>query len=388
MEKTLNKSGMLVLEDGSVFYGISIGAIGKSVGEVVFNTSMTGYQEILTDPSYAEQIITFTYPHIGNVGINNDDYESEKIHVKGIILRNYSFYSSHYKTQKNIDQYLKKNNIIAIADIDTRRLTHILRNSGSKNGCIFATNKNDINNNYNICLKKAKKFSTIKKIDITKKVTTKKIYHWNINSAKKQEKKKSKKKFNVIVYDYGIKNNILKMLHFNNCNLTIVPANTNSSCVLKLKPDGIFFSNGPGDPRLCKSSIITIQSLLKTNIPMFGICFGHQLIALSIGAKIKKMKFGHHGSNHPVQNMKTKKIIITSQNHGFTVDHKNIPKKLIITHRSLFDNSIQGLSISNKPVLSFQGHPESNPGPHDASSLFSSFTKLMEKHKKIKNEKK
>ncbi|CAL4042278.1 Carbamoyl-phosphate synthase small chain [Buchnera aphidicola (Tetraneura ulmi)] len=382
----MNKSGMLVLEDGSVFYGISIGSTGKSVGEVVFNTSMTGYQEILTDPSYAEQIITFTYPNIGNVGINNDDYESEKIHVKGIILRNLSLCSSNYKSQENLDQYLKKNKIIAISDIDTRKLTHILRNSGSKNGCIFATKKNNIYNYYNFCLTKAKNFSTIKKTDLTKKVTTKKIYHWNTNSCKK-----IKEKFNVVVYDYGIKKNILKMLQLKNCNLTVVPAETNANYVLKLKPDGIFFSNGPGDPRLCKDSINSIQLFLKTNIPMFGICFGHQLLALSSGAKIKKMKFGHHGSNHPVQDIKTKKVIITSQNHGFTVDYKNIPEQLLITHKSLFDNSIQGLSRSDKPVLSFQGHPESSPGPHDASSLFNSFIKLMKKYKKNtlkKNEKK
>lgn len=378
MEGVLNQSAVLVLEDGTRFHGRAIGAKGITVGEVVFNTSITGYQEIITDPSYSHQIVTLTYPHIGNIGSNSNDEESSKIYIKGLIIRDLSPIASNYRNQKSFSYYLKENNIVAISDIDTRKLTRILRTKGSQNGCIIEDKKE----NYTIAYKKAKNFLSLQGLDLAKKVSTKFIYNWNQGSFSLEKNKffsidKEKLLFHVVVYDFGVKRNILRMLVDRGCYLTIVPATTDPQVVLNLSPDGIFLSNGPGDPRPCHYAIDAIRCFLKTNIPIFGICLGHQLLALAIGAKIIKMKFGHHGGNHPVKEIKNNRVIITSQNHSFTVDIRNMPNNIEITHSSLFDGTLQGLSLTNKSAFSFQGHPEASPGPHDASSLFDNFIKLI-----------
>ncbi|ANZ22375.1 carbamoyl-phosphate synthase small subunit [Buchnera aphidicola (Diuraphis noxia)] len=378
MEGVLNQSAVLVLEDGTKFHGQAIGATGITVGEVVFNTSITGYQEIITDPSYSHQIITLTHPHIGNVGTNSNDEESDKIHAKGLIIRDLSAIASNYRNTKNLSSYLKDNNIIAISDIDTRKLTRILRTKGSQNGCIIE----DKEENYSIAQKTAYNCLSLQGLDLAKEVSTKFIYNWyegsfNFNKKKFFSIQKEKALFHIVVYDFGVKRNILRMLVDRNCYLTVVPATTDPRIVMNLSPDGIFLSNGPGDPRPCIYAINAIQYFLKNNIPMFGICLGHQLLALASGAKITKMKFGHHGGNHPVKEIKTNRVIITSQNHNFTVDIKNIPKNIEITHTSLFDGTLQGLALTNKFSFSFQGHPEASPGPHDASSLFDRFIQLI-----------
>lgn len=378
MEDTLGQLAVLVLEDGTRFHGRSIGAKGTTVGEVVFNTSITGYQEIITDPSYSHQIVTLTHPHIGNIGTNQNDEESSKIHIRGLIIRDMSPIASNYRSEKNFSSYLKENNIVAISDIDTRKLTRILRTKGSQNGCIIEDKKE----NYNIAYKKAKTFLSLQGLDLAKKVSTKVIYNWNegsvlINKKNTHLKKKKKLLFHIIVYDFGVKRNILRMLVDRGCYLTVVPAKTNPKKVLNLCPDGIFLSNGPGDPRPCDYAIFAIQYFLKINIPIFGICLGHQLLALASGANIIKMKFGHHGGNHPVKEIKTNRVIITSQNHSFTVDTENMPNNIAITHSSLFDGTLQGLRLTDKLAFSFQGHPEASPGPHDASSLFDHFIKLL-----------
>ncbi|MCU4137072.1 glutamine-hydrolyzing carbamoyl-phosphate synthase small subunit [Buchnera aphidicola (Sitobion miscanthi)] len=378
MEGVLSQSAILVLEDGTRFHGRAIGAKGITVGEVVFNTSITGYQEIITDPSYSHQIVTLTYPHIGNVGSNLDDEESSKIYIKGLIIRDLSLIASNYRNKKSFSCYLKENNIVAISDIDTRKLTRILRTKGSQNGCIIEDKKE----NYTIGHNKAKNFMSLQGLDLAKKVSTQSIYNWNqgsfsLNKNKFVSIKKEKLLFHVVVYDFGVKRNILRMLVDRGCYLTIVPATTDPKTVLNLSPDGIFLSNGPGDPRPCHYAIDAIRYFLKTNIPIFGICLGHQLLALAVGAEIIKMKFGHHGGNHPVKEIKNNRVIITSQNHSFTVDIKNLPNNIEITHSSLFDGTLQGLSLTNKSAFSFQGHPEASPGPHDASSLFDTFIKLI-----------
>ncbi|WP_367678151.1 glutamine-hydrolyzing carbamoyl-phosphate synthase small subunit [Buchnera aphidicola] len=378
MEDVLSQLAVLVLEDGTRFHGRAIGAQGITVGEVVFNTSITGYQEIITDPSYSHQIITLTHPHIGNVGTNSNDEESSKIHAKGLIIRDLSPIASNYRNKKNFSSYLKENNIVAISDIDTRKLTRILRIKGSQNGCIIE----DKEENYSIAHKNAKNFLSLQGLDLAKKVSTKFVYNWSegsflLNKKKFFSIKKEKSLFHVVVYDFGVKRNILRMLVDRGCYLTIVPASTDPKTVLNLLPDGIFLSNGPGDPRPCHYAIKAIQYFLKINIPIFGICLGHQLLALASGAKIVKMKFGHHGGNHPVKEIKTNRVIITSQNHSFTVDNKNMPNNIKITHSSLFDGTLQGLSLINKLAFSFQGHPEASPGPHDASSLFDHFIQLI-----------
>ncbi|WP_295165169.1 glutamine-hydrolyzing carbamoyl-phosphate synthase small subunit [uncultured Buchnera sp.] len=374
----MSQSAILVLEDGTRFHGRAIGAKGITVGEVVFNTSITGYQEIITDPSYSHQIVTLTYPHIGNVGSNLDDEESSKIYIKGLIIRDLSLIASNYRNKKSFSCYLKENNIVAISDIDTRKLTRILRTKGSQNGCIIEDKKE----NYTIGHNKAKNFMSLQGLDLAKKVSTQSIYNWNqgsfsLNKNKFVSIKKEKLLFHVVVYDFGVKRNILRMLVDRGCYLTIVPATTDPKTVLNLSPDGIFLSNGPGDPRPCHYAIDAIRYFLKTNIPIFGICLGHQLLALAVGAEIIKMKFGHHGGNHPVKEIKNNRVIITSQNHSFTVDIKNLPNNIEITHSSLFDGTLQGLSLTNKSAFSFQGHPEASPGPHDASSLFDTFIKLI-----------
>lgn len=379
----MNKLAVLVLENGIIFHGTSLGVDGYSVGEVVFNTSMTGYQEIITDPSYSHQIVTLTFPHIGNTGTNLNDIESNKIHIRGLIVRDLSLIASNYSNQKNFKKYLKTHNVITMTNVDTRKLTRILRQIGSLKGCIYTLSKE----NYYSAYQKSIAFSGLKGIDLVRTVTTKKIYHWNqkhINLKKSVlTLNKHKPSLHIVVYDFGVKRNILQSLANRNCHLTIVPASTTAKTALKLLPDGIFLSNGPGDPEPCLYAIKTIQNILKNNIPIFGICLGHQLLALASGAKIIKMKCGHHGSNHPVKNLITNKVIITSQNHGFTVDINTLPSNLEITHISLFDGTIQGLQRKDISAFSFQGHPEASPGPHDSKSLFDIFIKNIQNNKKI-----
>jgi carbamoyl-phosphate synthase small subunit len=375
-------SALLVLEDGSVFKGTAIGASGVSVGEVVFNTSMTGYQEILTDPSYAEQIVTLTYPHIGNTGINSEDCESNKIWAKGLVIRDLPLLVSNFRSEQSLSEYLETNNILGIADIDTRRLTRILRDKGAQNGCIIASNTLDeIPLDESSALAKAQAFAGLKGMDLAKEVTCDVPYQWVDGSwvlGEGYQTALDNPEFHVVAYDYGVKRNILRMLADRGCKLTVVPAKTTADDVLALKPDGVFLSNGPGDPEPCDYAITAIKQLLETNIPIFGICLGHQLLALASGAKTVKMKFGHHGANHPVKDIKGERVMITSQNHGFAVDENNLPNTLEVTHVSLFDKSLQGIHRTDKPAFSFQGHPEASPGPHDAAPLFDHFIELMQ----------
>ncbi|KXI27679.1 glutamine-hydrolyzing carbamoyl-phosphate synthase small subunit [Paraglaciecola hydrolytica] len=375
-------SALLVLADGSVFKGTAIGASGVSVGEVVFNTSMTGYQEILTDPSYAEQIVTLTYPHIGNTGINEEDQESTKIWAKGLVIRDLPLLVSNYRSQQSLSDYLEANNILGIADIDTRRLTRILRDKGAQNGCIIASHALDeVSLDEVHALAMAQGFAGLKGMDLAKEVTCDTAYNWNSASWDLEVGYKpapTEQPYHVVAYDYGVKHNILRMLVDRGCRLTVVPAKTSAQEVLALKPDGVFLSNGPGDPEPCDYAISAIKTLLDTNIPIFGICLGHQLLALASGAKTLKMKFGHHGANHPVKDLKANRVMITAQNHGFAVDEASLPANLEVTHISLFDKSLQGIHRTDKPAFSFQGHPEASPGPHDAAPLFDHFIELMQ----------
>ena len=374
-----NSESILLLEDGSTFRGQSIGIEGFSVGEVVFNTSMTGYQEIITDPSYDSQIITFTNPHIGNTGINYEDMESLKVHASGVILRDIGISSNSWRKNDTLQNFLKNENIVAIGGLDTRKLTKILRTTGSQNGCVMS-GKIDLN----IAKESIRKFNGLDGSDLAKKVTTKSIYEWNegltdiYNVNKLQEKKTA---FKVIAYDFGIKHNILRILKDHGCDLTIVPADYSADKVLDMKPDGVFLSNGPGDPKACGYAIDNIRILLDKKIPLFGICLGFQLLALASGAKTTKMKFGHHGANHPVMDLTTKRVFITSQNHGFIVDDKALPKNIVSTHISLFDNSLQGFEIREKYAFGFQGHPEASPGPQDINSIFNKFISFMSEKK-------
>ncbi|MDX1539047.1 glutamine-hydrolyzing carbamoyl-phosphate synthase small subunit [Arsukibacterium sp.] len=374
----MTKSALLVLEDGTVFHGTAIGAEGVSVGEVVFNTSMTGYQEILTDPSYAEQIVTLTYPHIGNTGTNSEDEESGQVWVKGLIIRDLPLLASNFRNQLSLSQYLTKHNILGIADIDTRKLTRILREKGAQNGCIMAGDALDEAD----ALQRAKGFAGLAGMDLAKEVSVKSTYQWSEGSWALGEghRPAAPEQFHVVAFDYGVKHNILRMLADRGCKLTVVPAQTTAADVLALNPDGVFLSNGPGDPAPCDYAITAIKTLLEKNIPLFGICLGHQLLALASGAKTSKMKFGHHGANHPVQNLDNKKVLITAQNHGFAVDEATLPANLRATHKSLFDGSLQGIHRTDKPAFSFQGHPEASPGPHEASELFDHFIALMQQH--------
>ncbi|MFT6345499.1 MAG: carbamoyl-phosphate synthase small subunit [Paraglaciecola sp.] len=375
-------SALLVLEDGSVFKGTAIGASGISVGEVVFNTSITGYQEILTDPSYAEQIVTLTYPHIGNTGINSEDCESNKIWAKGLVIRDLPLLASNFRSEKSLSEYLEENNILGIADIDTRRLTRILRDKGAQNGCIIASNTLDnIPLDESVALGKAQAFAGLKGMDLAKEVTCDEAYQWTDGSwvlGEGFKKGLDNPTFHVVAYDFGVKSNILRMLADRYCRITVVPAKTTADEVLALKPNGVFLSNGPGDPEPCDYAITAIKQLLETNIPIFGICLGHQLLALASGAKTSKMKFGHHGANHPVKDIKGERVMITSQNHGFAVEESGLPNTLEVTHVSLFDKSLQGIHRTDKPAFSFQGHPEASPGPHDAAPLFDHFIELMQ----------
>lgn len=369
------RPAILVLADGSVFRGSAIGADGITVGEVVFNTAMTGYQEILTDPSYAKQIVTLTYPHIGNTGVNQEDEECESIWAAGLVIRDLPLLESNFRSKQSLDTYLKTRNILGIADIDTRRLTRILREKGALSGCIMAgdaINEDD-------ALSTAQGFSGLKGLDLAKEVTVKEPYVWSEGSWSLGEGFKTlpEKKFKVVAYDFGVKRNILRMLVDRGCELTVVPAQTSAQDVLDMNPDGIFLSNGPGDPEPCDYAIAAIKEFLQTDIPIFGICLGHQLLALASGAKTVKMKFGHHGGNHPVQNLESGVVMITSQNHGFAADEASLPANVKVTHKSLFDDSLQGIHLTDKPAFSFQGHPEASPGPHDAAPLFDHFIELM-----------
>ncbi|MDP4537122.1 glutamine-hydrolyzing carbamoyl-phosphate synthase small subunit [Alkalimonas collagenimarina] len=371
----MTTSALLVLEDGSVFHGTAIGAEGVSVGEVVFNTSMTGYQEILTDPSYAEQMVTLTNPHIGNTGTNDEDEESSRIWAKGLIIRDLPILASNFRNQASLSDYLNKSGIVGIADIDTRKLTRILREKGALNGCLMAGDELDQAK----ALQLAQGFAGLTGMDLAKVVSVKESYPWQEGSWQLGQgfSTPTDAAFHVVAYDFGVKRNILRMLVDRGCRLTVVPAQTSADEVLALNPDGIFLSNGPGDPAPCDYAIQAIQQFLTTDIPVFGICLGHQLLALASGAKTSKMKFGHHGGNHPVQNLATKKVMITAQNHGFAVEEDGLPSTLRATHKSLFDGSLQGIHRTDKPAFSFQGHPEASPGPHDAAELFDHFIDLM-----------
>ena len=368
---------LLALEDGSLFRGVAIGANGQTTGEVVFNTAMTGYQEILTDPSYAQQMVTLTYPHIGNTGTNSEDEEASQIWATGLIIRDLPLLASNFRNTQSLSDYLRARGIVGIADIDTRRLTRILRDKGAQNGCIMA---GDIDEEK--ALAAARAFPGLKGMDLAKVVSTPKTYPWRQGSwqlgAGFKTYDDSALKFHVVAYDYGVKRNILRMLVDRGCKLTVVPAQTSAADVLALNPDGIFLSNGPGDPEPCDYAIRAIQEFLQTDIPVFGICLGHQLLGLASGAKTLKMKFGHHGANHPVKDIDNGTVMITSQNHGFAVDESTLPATLRVTHTSLFDGSLQGVHRTDRPAFSFQGHPEASPGPHDATSLFDHFIELMQ----------
>ena len=368
---------ILVLADGSVFRGLSIGADGITTGEVVFNTAMTGYQEILTDPSYSRQIVTLTYPHIGNTGINPEDVESDRIHAAGLVVRDVPRLYSNFRAGSSLTDYLKSQNIVAIADIDTRRLTRVLREKGAQSGCIMAGTLDEAK-----ALEAARAFPGLAGMDLAKVVSTPKAYEWNETEWKlgRGYGQLSEPRFHVVAFDYGVKRNILRMLAERGCRLTVLPATATSADALALNPDGVFLSNGPGDPEPCDYAIQAISELVATGVPTFGICLGHQLLALASGAKTTKMKFGHHGANHPVKDIESGRVAITSQNHGFAVDAASLPETLRSTHVSLFDGSLQGIARTDAPAFSFQGHPEASPGPHDVSYLFDRFIKLMADH--------
>ncbi len=367
---------VLALEDGSVFHGISAGAEGRTIGEVVFNTAMTGYQEILTDPSYCRQIVTLTYPHIGNTGCNSDDLESRKVFAAGLVIRDRSMIASNYRSEQSLGEFLRRGNVVAIADIDTRRLTRLLREKGALAGCIMTGE-----DMAETALRDARKFPGIAGMDLAKFVTTDGAYQWAQGSIWPDRDPVVTRRIapnHVVAYDFGIKRNILRRLAEHDCRITVVPATTPVDEVLALEPDGVFLSNGPGDPEPCDYAIEATRQLLEAGMPVFGICLGHQILALAAGARTEKMKFGHHGANHPVQELATGRVFITSQNHGFAVAEDSLPGNVRTTHRSLFDGSLQGIELSDRPAFSFQGHPEASPGPHDIDSLFEHFVELIE----------
>lgn len=371
----MRTSALLALEDGTVYHGESIGAVGQSVGEVVFNTSMTGYQEILTDPSYCRQIVTLTYPHIGNVGVNSEDEESDKPYASGLIIRDLSPVVSSWRSEESLDAYLVRHNVVGLAGIDTRALTRRLREKGAMKGCIIAGDNIDVK----AAIEAAKSFEGLKGMDLAKVVSTKETYTWETGCwYLNGESQAEEPRFHVVAYDFGAKKNILRMLVERGCKLTVVPAQTSAEEVLAMNPDGVFLSNGPGDPEPCDYAITAIQTFLEKELPVFGICLGHQLLGLACGAKSVKMKFGHHGANHPVQELLAGLVMITSQNHGFAIDEDSLPDTLNTTHRSLFDGTLQGIHHASKPAFSFQGHPEASPGPQDAAPLFDHFIDLLE----------
>jgi carbamoyl-phosphate synthase small subunit len=379
VEANLRYSALLALADGSLFRGISIGSEGKTTGEVVFNTAMTGYQEILTDPSYCEQIITLTYPHIGNVGVNTEDEESPHLFASGLIVRDAPARSSNWRSQEGLSCYLKRHKVVAMAGIDTRRLTRLLREKGAQNGCLMTGSIDERG-----AITAAREFPGVQGMDLAKEVTTAVPYEWRQGTwslqrgyALDQRFKDNGPVLHVVAYDFGVKRNILRMLVDRGCRVTVVPAQTPAREVLAMGPNGVFLSNGPGDPQPCEYAINAIDTLLNAKIPTFGICLGHQLLALASGARTVKMKFGHHGANHPVQDLASGRVMISSQNHGFTVDEASLPDNVIATHRSLFDGSLQGIRHRDNPAFGFQGHPEASPGPQDVAHLFDHFIELM-----------
>ena len=367
---------LLALEDGSVFHGHAVGATGETVGEVVFNTAMTGYQEILTDPSYSRQLVTLTYPHIGNTGCNAEDVESTKVHAAGLIVRDVPRRASNWRSTESLPDYLERQGVVAIAGIDTRRLTRILRDKGALNGCIAAGEQVDAE----AALAKARAFPGLNGMDLAKVVCTDKAYAWNegVYDLDRQAFNQPARHFKVVAYDFGVKHNILRLLAEQGCDIMAVPAQTPAAEVLAMKPDGVFLSNGPGDPAACDYAIEATKQFLAAKIPLFGICLGHQIMGLALGAKTLKMKFGHHGANHPVKDHGDGRVLITSQNHGFAVDPATLPANVRITHTSLFDGSLQGFALTDRPAFCFQGHPEASPGPHDMRYLFDRFAKLMQ----------
>ena len=371
----MHKPALLMLEDGTVFRGVSIGADGCSAGEVVFNTSLTGYQEILSDPSYAKQIVTLTYPHIGNVGTTDEDNESSGVFASGLVIRDLPLVSSSWRSEKDLSQYLQDNKVVAIAEIDTRQLTRLLRDKGAQRGCIIAgdsISESDAQAAMDL-------FPGLKGLDLAKEVTTSAAYEWTENTWSLKDGHQEAKNLtkHVVAYDFGVKRNILRLLANRGCRVTVVPATTPAADVLAMNPDGVFLSNGPGDPEPCTYAIEAIKVILEKKVPVFGICLGHQLLALACGAKTEKMKFGHHGANHPVQEKATGRVMISSQNHGFAVAEDSLPSNLEATFHSLFDGSLQGISRTDIPAMSFQGHPEASPGPHDVESLFDDFIEMM-----------
>ena len=373
-------SALLALEDGSLFYGESIGIPGQAVGEVVFNTAMTGYQEILTDPSYYKQIVTLTYPHIGNTGVNPEDMEAGRAYAEGLIIRDLPPRVSNFRAIETLSDFMQRHRLVGIADIDTRRLTRLLRDKGAQNGCVLAAAKGE-KLDKKAALAAARGFPGLVGMDLAKVVSTRESYSWdeggwNLGGSYNR----SEGRFHVVAYDYGIKRNILRMLAERGCRLTVVPATMPAEQVLALNPDGVFLSNGPGDPEPCDYAITAIKALIAAGVPVFGICLGHQLLGLASGARTVKMKFGHHGANHPVLDIATDRVMISSQNHGFAVDEASLPANLRVTHRSLFDGSVQGLERTDAPAFCFQGHPEASPGPHDILPLFDRFIELLEKH--------
>ena len=369
-------SALLALEDGSVFHGYAVGATGETVGEVVFNTAMTGYQEILTDPSYARQIVTLTYPHIGNTGVNAEDVESNAVHAAGLIVRDVPRRASNWRSRESLPDYLKRHGTVAIAGIDTRRLTRILRDKGALSGCIMAGEHVDAE----AALAKARAFPGLNGMDLAKVVSVTEPYVWNegIYDLDNTRFNQPAKRYKVVAYDFGTKLNILRLLAEQGCEVTVVPAQTSAADVLAMKPDGVFLSNGPGDPAACDYAVAATREFLEAKIPLFGICLGHQIMGLAVGASTLKMKFGHHGANHPVKDHDNGRVLITSQNHGFAVDPATLPANVRVTHTSLFDGSLQGFALTDRPAFCFQGHPEASPGPLDIGYLFDRFAALMQ----------
>jgi carbamoyl-phosphate synthase small subunit len=376
----LSTPAVLALADGTLFHGSSVGADGQTIGEVVFNTAMTGYQEILTDPSYCRQIVTLTYPHIGNTGTNSEDMESSRIQASGLVIRDSSIIDSNWRSERSFSDFLKQGNTVAIADIDTRKLTRIIREKGVQSGCIMTGDADST-----VAVAHARKFPGIAGMDLAKFVTSGASYQWCHGTEFGRRARILSRRiapYHVVAYDFGIKRNILRLLSDLDCRMTVVPATTSAEEALACMPDGIFLSNGPGDPEPCDYAITAISEFLRVGIPVFGICLGHQLLALAAGAKTIKMKFGHHGANHPVQDLVSKQVFITSQNHGFAVDEKSLPDNVEATHRSLFDGTLQGIALKDQPAFGFQGHPEASPGPHDLVPLFERFIQSMEVQKR------
>jgi carbamoyl-phosphate synthase small subunit len=370
---SLQQPAVLALADGTLFRGVSIGVSGQTVGEVVFNTAMSGYQEVLTDPSYAGQIVTFTYPHIGNTGVNAEDEESERIFSAGLVIRNLSRVASNWRSRESLESYLHRHRVVGIAEIDTRRLTRLLREGGAQSGCIVAGEGLDVE----AAVAAARAWSGLEGRDLAREVSTARGYEWKEGSIGPGAAVPAAERFHVVAYDYGVKRNILRLLVDRGCRVTVVPARTTAEEVMALRPDGVFLSNGPGDPGACDYAIAAVRRLLETGLPIFGICLGHQLLALASGARTVKMKFGHHGANHPVLDLEDNTVYITSQNHGFAVDEATLPANLQATHKSLFDGSLQGVRRTDRAAFGFQGHPENSPGPHDITLLFDRFIAMM-----------